>query len=138
MFECSAVITIKIKHTKNEVADKTSINAWAMPPFTSSEYSVAANANTVKGNEYAHHAMLNFLIDFWNNVGLETCYYIWSIYTPRENNIYIYIIIRIYIYLAASSYILWIFIFLWPLKFRSGPLYSVFYLFIYLFFIKKK
>ena len=51
MFELIAVTINKMRHTKKESADKAIMREWAIPPFTSSAYSVAANANTVKGNE---------------------------------------------------------------------------------------
>lgn len=41
-------------------------------PFTSTAYINEASAITVMGKEYAHHAMLNLLIDFLNRLGRET------------------------------------------------------------------
>lgn len=67
-----AVNTIKASDTKTESADKTSIIVCAFPLFTSCAYSVDASAKTVRGKEYAHHATLNFFIDFLKSAGLET------------------------------------------------------------------
>ena len=40
-------------------------------PFTSCAYADEAMAKKVRGNEYAHHATLNFFIAFLNNAGLQ-------------------------------------------------------------------
>lgn len=48
-----------------------STNPEAARPFTSCAYADAAIAKKVSGNEYAHHATLNFLIAFLNNAGLQ-------------------------------------------------------------------
>lgn len=68
------VNTAKARDTTSEITDKTIINACGIPPFTSCAYRVEARARAVRGNEYAHHATLNFFMDFLNRVGLETCY----------------------------------------------------------------
>lgn len=75
ILELSAVITSKAKVTNTETAVSRSIKVCAMLPVTPCAYSVEASASTVNGNEYAHHAMLNFLIDFLNRAGLQTCYF---------------------------------------------------------------
>lgn len=69
----TAVKTTRATVTVTERTARMSIRALDAPPFTSCAYSVAASASTVRGNEYAHHATLNRLIDRLNSAGLETC-----------------------------------------------------------------
>lgn len=68
-----AVKTMRATVTSTERTARTSMRALETPPSTSCAYSVAASASTVSGNEYAHHATLNRLIDLLNRAGRETC-----------------------------------------------------------------
>lgn len=58
--------------TKTESDDRVSIMVFGTFPLTSIAYFVDANASSVTGYEYAHHAKLNFLIDFLKRLGLHT------------------------------------------------------------------
>lgn len=57
--------------TKTERDDRVSIMVCGTFPLTSFAYLVDANASSVTGYEYAHHATLNFLIDFLKRLGLH-------------------------------------------------------------------
>ena len=59
--------------TSTESTESESMMALETPPFTSFLYSLAARASTVKGKEYAHHAMLNRFMDLLNKTGRDTC-----------------------------------------------------------------
>lgn len=69
----TAVKPIKTTITSTESTASSSMSALGTAPFTSWAYSVAASATMLSGKEYAHHVMLNRLIDRLNNAGLETC-----------------------------------------------------------------
>lgn len=72
MWVLSRVKMIKPTETMTEDVKRRSIRRFAASLFTSSAYSIEARASTDKGNEKAHHATLNLLIDLLNSVGLKT------------------------------------------------------------------
>ena len=57
--------------TRTDRDERMSIMVCDTFPLTSFAYLVEAKANSVTGYEYAHHATLNFLIDFLKRVGLH-------------------------------------------------------------------
>lgn len=73
MLELKRVKRKRAKMRNTDSVDRNSIIKCGMPPLTCCAYSAEANANEVTGNEYAHHATLNLLIDFLNSAGLHTC-----------------------------------------------------------------
>lgn len=96
-----AVRTVTPRKTRKDRADNTSIRTVAMVLLTSCAYSAEAIARKVRGKEYAHHATLNFLIDFLKSAGLQACsgsnkkvmkkpkgklYDIWFLYEPFVYN----------------------------------------------------
>lgn len=74
----SAVDSIKQMKMSTESTERTGTNPEAAMPFTSLAYAAAARAREVSGNEYPHHATLNFFIAFLNKAGLQA-------YIPPSN-----------------------------------------------------
>lgn len=68
------VNTIRARETIMERIDKRRANVCAMTlSLDCWAYPMDANASNVVGKGNAHHAILNFFKDFWNNLGLLTC-----------------------------------------------------------------
>lgn len=68
-----AVRTIRMRKTETEIVHSAIISTCAAMLSTASAYCTEARARIVRGNEYAHHAKMNFFIDFLNRAGLDTC-----------------------------------------------------------------
>lgn len=98
MLELRRVKRIRANDTNTERADSISVRKSAISAFTLYAYSVAAIARTVTGNEYAHHATLNLLIDLLNSIGLHIC---------STRNIYFFINNFFQLVFYIIEYLIW-------------------------------